>query len=343
MKILAVGDVHWSRFSSIVRRMGDKYSVRLENLIKSVNWAENLAEEKDCDIIVYLGDFFDKAECNAMEITALQEINWANKEHIFLVGNHEAGNASLEFNTADLFGLATFNVIKDIEVLHVDDFHRLVFLPYILERNRKPLSECVEKFPGHTIIFSHNDIKGFAMGRFISQEGFELTDIDANCDLYINGHLHNGGKITDKIINIGNLTGQNFSEDATKYDHHVFVIDTGSNGIEVYENPYALNFYQLDFTGPKGATTVDNMSWIKNNAVMTVKCFENDEPYLRNTLTQRSVTDMRFILKNLYFHEQENSTDDSLSVDHLERFRQYMRETIGGSDVLEKELAEVCK
>ena len=45
------------------------------------------------------------------------------------------------------------------------------------------------------------------MGQFKSTEGYNVQDIDANCDLFINGHLHNGEKITKKIINIGNISG----------------------------------------------------------------------------------------------------------------------------------------
>ena len=42
MKIGIVGDIHWSRYSSILRQRGDKYSVRLENCIKSINFLQCL-------------------------------------------------------------------------------------------------------------------------------------------------------------------------------------------------------------------------------------------------------------------------------------------------------------
>ena len=40
MKILCVGDVHWSQNSSILRSRGEYYSTRLQNLIASVNWRD---------------------------------------------------------------------------------------------------------------------------------------------------------------------------------------------------------------------------------------------------------------------------------------------------------------
>lgn len=74
MKILLYTDVHVSEFSSIIRSMGEKYSTRLENLIASINWAEKIATENNCDEIICLGDFFDKPELNSSELTAMKEI-----------------------------------------------------------------------------------------------------------------------------------------------------------------------------------------------------------------------------------------------------------------------------
>lgn len=36
-KFLIASDLHWSQYSSIVRKRGKKYSVRLHNLINSMN------------------------------------------------------------------------------------------------------------------------------------------------------------------------------------------------------------------------------------------------------------------------------------------------------------------
>ena len=40
MKIGIIGDLHWCQYSSIVRKRGEKYSLRLENCIHSVNLIE---------------------------------------------------------------------------------------------------------------------------------------------------------------------------------------------------------------------------------------------------------------------------------------------------------------
>ena len=70
-KILICGDIHFSTYSSILRKRGEFYSERLENLLWSINWVEKTAEDNKCNRIIYLGDFFDKASLDSEELTAL--------------------------------------------------------------------------------------------------------------------------------------------------------------------------------------------------------------------------------------------------------------------------------
>ena len=50
------------------------------------------------------------------------------------------------------------------------------------------------------------------------------------------------------IRNIGNLTGQNFSEDAFVYGHKIIIVDTSEWKFYLLENPFAMNFYKIDLT-----------------------------------------------------------------------------------------------
>ena len=216
MRLLILGDCHWSSYSSIVRSRGEKYSTRLENLIKTMSWIEAEAVTKGCDTIVCLGDFFDQSELGAESITALQEVPWSEIPHWFIVGNHEMGRGNLEHSSSHLFNLLpNASVIDEVKFFNTNDT-TIVSIPYILESNRKPLKEYLGNYPlkENVIILSHNDIAGIQMGQFISTTGFSIEEIEENCDLFLNGHLHNGAEIGNKIINVGNITGQNFSEDA---------------------------------------------------------------------------------------------------------------------------------
>lgn len=357
MKILVIGDVHWSQYSSIVRKRGIRYSYRLENLIQSVNWAEDIAKQNDCEMIVFLGDFFDKSELNAEELSALDNIKWSDIKHYFLVGNHEAGRHDLAFNSANIFKLTNAKVIDHVffisDVTGSGGREKLLFLPYITEAERKPLIEYVNdpmiKNDDYirTIIFSHNDIKGIQMGHFISKEGFKIEDIQQCCDLYLNGHIHNGCKVADNIINVGNLTGQNFSEDAFLYDHSVVLLDTDTLRCAVYENPYALNFYKLDLTNSTIDDVNDTFAKLKQNCVVTIKCDEKDSEYLRSKFDSKHLSDLCNVVESRFIIQPHVSDvvvykEETFSVDHLEEFKKYMLEHFENNDILISELQEVC-
>ena len=144
MRICVVADPHWSQNSSIVRGRGEVYSQRLENLIQSVNWAENLAAFQQCGAIFYIGDFFDSCQLNSEEISAMREVRWSPISHVFLTGNHETNVGSLEYSTTDIFNLCPNSVvINKPEIYTIDGVSgcEIAFLPYILERDRKSLDE----------------------------------------------------------------------------------------------------------------------------------------------------------------------------------------------------------
>lgn len=342
MKVMLFTDVHWCQYSSIIRSRGDKYSTRLHALINSLNWVEKLSADLGCDIECCLGDFFDQSQLNAEELSALKEINWNNKQHYFLCGNHEMMSHDLTFNSANIFNtIPNCKTINEVFHLCVDERNLtyIDFIPYVLESDRKPLAEYFSELPYNAtkITLSHNDIAGIQMGQFISKAGFSLDEISDNCSIFLNGHLHNGQRLSDKAINLGNLCGQNFSEDAQKYDHCAFVLDTDTLKIACYENPYAFNFYKLDEQLP---------SVIKNNAVVTLSCqsstYDANRSLLESYKTSGKLLDYRLLLKHSVFGETtlevEQTTAKLEVVNHLDKFVEYVSQNIGTSDLVKEEL-----
>lgn len=343
MKIGIVGDIHWSKYSSIVRSNGDEYTTRLENCIKSINWAENLFEDNDCSQIIYLGDFFDKEELNSEEITALKNLDWAfNIPHTFIVGNHEMGRHDLSFNSANAISVDNERYYTVADKHYIEKYNNieLCFLPYCLEKDRKSLEEYFNEKPVDVkrIIFSHNDIKDFQMGAFKSIEGFSIEEIENNCDLFINGHLHNGGKVSNKIINIGNLTGQNFSEDAFKYDHVVFILDTDTMKCAVYENPEALNFYSLDIKND-----LSILDTLKNNAVVTVKCDLELVSEVKEKLSNDNKIVSYRVIANTNTKINKEDITELVSVNHIDKFNEFVIASLGESKLVLEELNSVLK
>ena len=252
-------------------------------------------------------------------------------------------NNDLSFNSIRALGLLPYIEIIDEPYTYFEQDVSFTYIPYILEENRKPLSFYVpskESCEGRKrIVFSHNDIKGIQMGQFISKEGFDIAEIESSCDLFLNGHLHNGEKLSDKIINVGNLTGQNFSENAFKYDHCAYILDTDTMKVEVYENPFALNFYKLDFTNSVDYNIFNQLK----NAVITVKCKEKDYKSISDAISNLNVVESRIIVEPDIIKDNPVETAQMNSIDHLEMFKTYILNTLGNSLDVEHELEEVTK
>ena len=342
MRIALATDNHFCEKSSIVQKMGTKYTLRLENQLKSIEWFENLAIEKGCDVVIYLGDFFDKSSLTDKEITATKDIFWNKLKHYFIIGNHESGDSGLLYSSTKTLEADDRILISDAKKTDLGSCD-LCFLPYVTESDRVPLVDYFgTKTAKPRIILSHNDIAGIQMGPVVSRTGFSIEEIESNCDLFLNGHLHNGQAVTNKIINLGNLTGKDFGEDATRYKHNIAILDTDTLQVELIENPYAFNFYKLDINSAEDVNKLNNL---KNQAVISVKC----KDFLLNTVkatieaNSDKIIESRVItVRELVVGTEEADITD-LTVDHLARFVECCKNNIDNSAILEAELAEICK
>jgi DNA repair exonuclease SbcCD nuclease subunit len=342
MRIALATDNHFCEKSSIVQKMGTKYTLRLENQLKSIEWFERLAVEKHCDAVIYLGDFFDKSSLTDKEITATKDIFWNDLKHYFIIGNHESGDSGLLFSSTKTLESTDRILISEAKKTDLGNCE-LCFLPYVTESDRIPLSDYFgTKTLKQRIILSHNDIAGIQMGPVVSRTGFSIEEIESNCDLFINGHLHNGQAVTNKIINLGNLTGKDFGEDASRYQHKIIIIDTDTFAFETIENPYAFNFYKFDILTENDLKVLNT---VKTNAVVSIKCVDKYVEYLREKIAQNpNIIDTRIILIKT-FEESDNSIVDisDLTVDQCVKFAECCREKLDNTPILEAELAEILK
>ena len=349
MKILLYTDNHWSNTSSIVTGMGDKYTLRLENQIKSLNWVEEQAISNKCEMIICLGDFFDKPVLDAKEITALSEIKWSDIPHVFLVGNHEMASNDLQISSAHLLKFIPKSKVIDKPTMDSNYGCELFFLPYILESNRKPLREYIDTVSRdywsdmwttdeykHLIIFSHNDISGVQYGKFETKTGFSIKEIEENCSYFINGHLHNQCNITDKIFNLGNLTGQNFNEDGFKYFHDIGILDTDTLNIELIHNPYAFYFYKF---GIENEEDLKNLTNLKDNSIITLKVYEDLVEETKQEIEKnKSILVSRIVVipRNKKVRTKKENTINSIN--HIEELKKYCIDKLGDSSEVLYEL-----
>lgn len=342
MKLLLFADLHMCPRASIINKWGNKYPSRLENCIASMNWVEELAKERNCDYVISLGDFFDKPDLTSETITACNEINWSEIMHYSLVGNHDASTSSLIFNSVNSLLRDKHVIVTEPQVLQLDDCN-VCFLPYVVECDRKPLSEYFSALDPTKpkVILSHNDISGIQLGPVVSKTGFTIEEIESNCNLFINGHLHNGQAITNKVINLGNLTGKDFGEDASKHSHSIAILDTATMTVEMIENPYAYNFYKIQIDAEKDIKLLDNL---KTRAVVSIKCDSSLVEKIKQRLQglQGKILESRIILIRR-LEETSDNVELDLSVDHLARFIECCKANIEDSSLLTEELVEVCK
>ena len=352
MRILIYTDCHFSQYSSIIRSRGERFSTRLENLIASLNWAESLVLTNKCDRVVCLGDFFDAPVLNSEEITALREINWSNVKHYFIVGNHESNTIDLRHNSTNSLNLDNFEIISSPKRETIFGAN-LVFLPYIVEEDRKTLAEYNKMFSlsdggmfttqeyKKTIVFSHNDIKGIRYGKFESTEGFDIKDIEDNCHMFLNGHLHNCNFLNDSetVLNVGNLTGQNFSEDAYNYSHFACVLDTDTMTLEFFENPFAFNFYKIDILNK---SNLSKLNKLKNNAVVTIKCTEGLINELKETIKNvPNIVEHRIIVVPSEGSSGEEVQVSLNEIDHLKQFNDFVIDKLGNTEIVRDELSKI--
>ena len=343
MKILIYTDNHFCEKSSIISKIGDKYTQRLENQIKSLNWAENLAYKNGCSMVICAGDFFDKPNLTQQELTALNEIQWSSDiEHFFLVGNHESEETDLHYSSAEALSgdREGFWTISKPSLMSYKQFE-LAFLPYVKESLKKEIIEYFPEQKAKRLLISHNDLLGIQMGPTVSAVGFKPEDLASICDLCVNGHLHNGQKINSKVINLGNLTGKDFGEDAFRYKHNVMLFDTDTFTYELVPNPYAFNFYKIEINEKADLVILDRLA---DNAVVQVKCKDNLVAELREKLASKSnIIETRvFITRDIINPETAGDVAD-LTVDENVKFAECCREKLENTKILEEELAEVLR
>lgn len=353
MKIAVIGDIHWSETSSIVRqRTSDGLTKRLHNLMQSIQWVVKEMRAQEVDLIVQVGDFFDKSFVTGVEGAALREaekfMREENKDYGFdkwsvLLGNHELDGRK---NTLSLLHGA--DIIETPKVIEYSDC-RLVLLPYIAERDRKDIREYVGAQTDKPIfVISHNDIAGVRYGQHESTQGFPISALNECCDLVLNGHIHNAEWVTNKVRNVGNLTGQNFGENGFIYKHGLHIIDTSkydsekpSSCLTFIENPFAIKFATLELCDESEIDVLEcQLKEEPDRWVLAIRTSESLAPKVQDIMEKYA-----FAFKKTIIYEKSepinNIVDHGQRMNHIERFCLSAIDKFGESALLGEVLNEI--
>ena len=304
-----------------------------------------MSKEKNCDLEVCLGDFCDRSDLTDEEISALREIKWNDIKKYFVVGNHESSQHELTFTTMQAIDNGNISIINRPTGVVIED-NTYYFIPYFIDSDRPSFKEMIDDMKvesrGKKIVFSHNDIAGINYAGFISKSGFNKEEIESSCDLFLNGHLHNGQKISDKIYNIGSFSAHNFTNDSFNYKYGAWILDTDDMSLEFIENPFSLNFYKLSIIEE---SDLKQLSKIKNNSVLSIRYSTQLANELESELSkikEKLIVTPRMMAIRETANAAEIKIQD-LRSNHLERLVTFCRQALDNSDILEAELAELCK
>ena len=304
-----------------------------------------MSKEKNCDLEVCLGDFCDRSDLTDEEISALREIKWNDIKKYFVVGNHESSQHELTFTTMQAIDNGNISIINRPTGVVIED-NTYYFIPYFIDSDRPSFKEMIDDMKvesrGKKIVFSHNDIAGINYAGFISKSGFNKEEIESSCDLFLNGHLHNGQKISDKIYNIGSFSAHNFTNDSFNYKYGAWILDTDDMSLEFIENPFSLNFYKLSIIEE---SDLKQLSKIKNNSVLSIRYSTQLANELESELSkikEKLIVTPRMMAIRETANAAEIKIQD-LRSNHLERLVTFCRQALTNSDILEAELAELCK
>jgi DNA repair exonuclease SbcCD nuclease subunit len=350
MKCLIFSDIHWNTYSSIIRKRGKTYSERLEHLINSMNWLNEEAIKHECSFMICCGDFFDQAKLNDEEITALKEIRWNNLPCYFVCGNHESSVLDLKFSSLkSLESVEPKHIIitkpTSIEFSESNSKVEFRFLPYIAESERQDLTAYFKPTKASKVILcTHEDIQGIQYGGWESKIGFTKEELEASADLVLNGHLHNSEWVTNKILNVGSSLAHNFTNDSSRYNYGVWVLDTDTLKLEFIENPYSFNFYNFDIL-EKSDFAFAYFYTLKQNAIISVRTTPELVDSIKQLLEDQKdkILESRLLLVNTTSDDQTEVTIAELQTDHLQKLVEFCKANITNSSILEQELTEICK
>ena len=252
MKIGIYADAHFSLNSSIILGQTNSLEGRLNHLIDSFEWMYELFRTNGVGVIIDLGDLTDSYVVRAEEITAVSKALSFNEviPEFHILGNHERLDYNGSISSISFVdNIDNQNVISDLTVMTLDN-KSVTLLPY----SNGYTDEYIESLQDTDYLFTHLDILGSDTGGWSLTEGIKPNVLANKFGLTVNGHIHNGSwVIPNKVLNLGSISGQNFSSRQIAWNPSVMILDTDTNQYLLYENPYALIFVN------KSCSTIDKV------------------------------------------------------------------------------------
>lgn len=320
MKIGIYTDLHCSYTSSIlpINTQGTKFSTRLQMIIDTGEWLNNLFNSNGVDMIINGGDTCDSNILKSTEITALSEFFKkfdGGIPHYVITGNHEILDDESEFHaTSILDGLPNIYVISKPKKLN----DCVSVLPY---RKDTEVSNELLKSLSNKLLVSHIDIMGSSLrAEYIMDSGVSPELLAEYFDFVANGHLHTAERVNtskNTVYNIGSVSSVSFV-DNNGYIPSAVIYDTDTGKLERFCNPHAILFRKINVGSVSELINVVTGMNSSYRYVIRVTCPYDCRDDIRNFLSGReNVLSYRVVSNNQ--GKTVNLSGDSLLVKNLDR------------------------
>lgn len=269
LKIVLSTDWHLKFASPFDKLTDNGLPSRLEEIIESVKWVVATGKQHKAQYFIGCGDIFDSPEkLQTKEGIAIHEMfkhisDQFPKKTYFIAGNHDMISAN--HNILELFA-PLVKVFSTASIVDIEGA-RLYFLPYLRETEdiKQQLIKFKQDFdtPGKKYLFAHfwdNSVMS------LDNEAIDLSTVDTDFfDRIFLGHFHVPTANKDsKVVYLGTLLNKRFNESGKK---GCWILDTKTNSLEFFENPYSPDFHAIMDTA-----VIGNPEVISKNAYYRVAC-----------------------------------------------------------------------
>lgn len=252
-------------FSDIHIHPHKKSIDRLNHCLEALNWVFDVAEEKEIDQIIFLGDLFhDRQKIDVLTYQKTFEIiekRLSEKKIKLLLGNHDIWhNDRLDISSVNpLRSISGVEVIDRPCVQKIDENFYFAFLPYThnpIEDIKNLEKEWKDNIPSESkkVIGAHISVDGAVWNtRFntfsevsVEHDGDMVrvgVEIFKNWDRVFLGHYHAAQKLSDKVEYIGSPLQLSFGE--AFQEKNLIIYDSEKDSIEYIKNDFSPVHYIL--------------------------------------------------------------------------------------------------
>ena len=278
------------------------------NVYDSLIWADGVAKENNSDIVLINGDFLDKDVLDSETNTLISDFfNQAqNKKYLFLLGNHEMMDADGNYNSLNILkNYKNVEVITKLKTLSSGD-KTLVFQPYT--KKVENINELLQTLSSNknNILFSHLTYDNVPGINSLIKGELDYLAIRDKVNKIFNGHIHIGLEAdNNKYIQIGTITGLNFSDNYNYSKPGIIIYDTENDTFKRIENP---NSYLYITATPDNIDNIQNQKRVH----LRIECKYSDIEKLKDKLDSMNFLSYEFKITVNDKKEQEDKIDFNL-------------------------------